>query len=284
MIQTSALKRLMQNRMAVVCGGICVFITLFSFLGPLILAPWLNIDGITPNLDLGPVGPTMQHWLGTDVLGRDMLIRTMEGGQIALKVGVIATVVAIVIGVTWGATAAYVGGTIDSIMMRIVDVLYSFPVIVFIVVIQSLLQKQSIYILYALIGATSWLTMARIVRGQVLSLRNREFVTAAQTLGMSSTRIMFRHIIPNTMGIVIVYATLSLPGVMLTEAFLSFLGLGVQAPLASWGTLVTEGAVQLAIYPWTLFGPGIIMSTMIFCLNFFGDGLRDALDPRTKLR
>jgi oligopeptide transport system permease protein len=182
--------------------------------------------------------------------------------------------------VTWGAIAAYAGGKIDFVMMRIVDVLYGFPTVAFVIVIMSVLSTASSYALYGFIGAISWLTMARIVRGAVLTLRNREFVEAARALGASHRRILFRHILPNASGPIIVYATLSLPSVMLTEAFLSFLGLGVRAPKASWGTLLTEGSSQILVYPWMLIFPSLMMGIAIISLNFLGDGLRDALDPR----
>ncbi len=277
-----AARRMLRNRMSVVCGILFVLICLFSFVGPMV-AQWLaGLDGVSQNTRLGASPPSWQHWMGTDTLGRDMMVRTMEGGRIAILVGFVATFVAVVIGVSWGATAAYVGGRIDDIMMRIVDVLYAFPVVVFVIVIMTVLESRSLYVLFALIGAVSWLNMARIVRGQVLSLRHREFVEAARGLGVSTTGILFRHIVPNTLGPIIVYATLSIPGVMLTEAFLSFLGIGVQAPRASWGTLVTEGASQIAVSPWVLLGPGIVMGITIFALNFLGDGLRDALDPQMR--
>jgi oligopeptide transport system permease protein len=260
----------------------------FCFLGPTLIELARGIDGVKPNADVGATAPSWAHWFGTDTLGRDMLVRTMVGGQIAITVGVIATAFALVIGVSWGAIAAYAGGKVDEVMMRIVDVLYGFPTIVFIIVVSAMLEgvikspMSKLFLLFALIGSISWLNMARIVRGQVLSLRHREFVEAGRALGASSGRIVFKHIIPNTLGPVIVYATLSIPSVMLTEAFLSFLGIGVQAPLASWGTLVTEGATQIAVYPWTLLWPGLTMSVTIFSLNFLGDGLRDALDPQMR--
>jgi oligopeptide transport system permease protein len=266
---------------AVACGAVFAAIAALSFLGPT-AAGWIaGLDGVTQRTELGAAPPSWSHWMGTDTLGRDMMIRTMEGGQIAILVGLVATAVALLIGVSWGATAAYAGGRVDEVMMRVVDVLYAFPVIVFVIVIMAVLESASLVVLFALIGAVSWLTMARIVRGQVLSLRHREFVEAARCLGVPGHRILLRHIVPNTLGPVIVYATLSIPSVMLTEAFLSFLGIGVQAPRASWGTLVTEGASQIAVNPWVLIGPGVVMGLTIFSLNFLGDGLRDALDPRS---
>ncbi|WP_428265060.1 ABC transporter permease [Haliangium sp.] len=277
-----AWRRLAKNRMAVICGALFVAICVFSFLGPY-LAAWLaGLDPISQDPSLGATPPSWRHWMGTDTLGRDMMVRTMDGGRIAILVGLVATAVALVIGVSWGAVAAYVGGKVDELMMRIVDVLYAFPVVVFVIVIMTVLDNRSLYLLFALIGGVSWLNMARIVRGQVLSLRHREFVEAARAIGVPGRRILFRHIVPNTLGPIIVYTTLSIPSVMLTEAFLSFLGIGVQAPQASWGTLVTEGVTQIAVSPWVLIGPGLLMGMTIFALNFLGDGLRDALDPHMR--
>lgn len=246
-----------------------------------IFGPWLSShDATAIDTQLGATPPSWAHWFGTDTLGRDLLVRTLIGGRIALLVAIITTIVAMVIGISYGAIAAYAGGRIDNAMMRIVDALYGFPTIVLIIVVMSVLGTRSLIALFALIGAISWLTMARITRGQVLSLRNREFVEAARALGATPTRIVLRHILPNAIGPIIVYATLALPQVMLTEAFLSFLGLGVQAPLASWGTLVTEGSTQIVVYPWLLVCPGAVMAVAVLSLNFVGDGLRDILDPR----
>ena len=268
--------------MALVCGYIVLFMVVFSILGPYVLQWTMGIDPVSMDRDALAQGPSLRHLAGTDPLGRDMLARIMEGGRWALAAGFSATLVALVIGVLYGAVAAYMGGKVDEIMMRAVDVLYAFPTIVFVIVIMAVLDTKNIVVLFALIGMISWLNMARIVRGQVLSLRQQEFVEASRSLGASTWRILTKHIIPNTMGAVIVYATLSLPSVMLREAFLSFLGLGVQAPRASWGTLVTEGASQILVSPWTLVGPGIAMGVTIFAMNFLGDGLRDALDPKQR--
>jgi oligopeptide transport system permease protein len=265
-----------RHRVAIVSGAIIAAIALACVLGPLLSSH----DGTAIDPQLGATPPSWAHWFGTDTLGRDMLVRTMIGGRIALLVAVVTTVIALAIGVTWGATAAYAGGRVDDAMMRIVDALYGFPTVVLIIVVMGVLGTRSLYALFALIGAISWLTMARITRGQVLSLRNREFVEAARALGAPPSRILFRHILPNAAGPVIVYATLALPQVMLTEAFLSFLGLGVQAPLASWGTLVTEGSSQIVVYPWLLVCPGVVMALTIVSFNFVGDGLRDVTDPR----
>jgi oligopeptide transport system permease protein len=277
-----AWRRLRKNRMAVACGAIFLFMCMFSFAGPLLAHWFVGLDGVSQDTRLGPAAPSWSHWFGTDQLGRDMLVRTMEGGRLAITVAITATLMSMIIGVTWGSISGYLGGRVDEAMMRFVDVMYAFPTLVFVIVIAATLRSQSIVLLFALIGAVSWLTMARIVRGQVLSLRHREFVEAARCLGASTPRILRKHIVPNTLGPVVVYATATMPGVMLTEAFLSFLGVGVQAPKASWGTLVSEGAGVIAVYPWMLVGPGIVMSVTIFALNFLGDGLRDAFDPQMR--
>jgi oligopeptide transport system permease protein len=277
-----AWRRLRKNRMAVICGWTFLVICVFSFLGPYLMDFLFAIRPEVQDFDALGEAPSLRHLMGTDPLGRDMLVRTMEGGRIAITVGLVATLVALILGVSYGAVSAYLGGKWDEVMMRFVDIMYAFPTVVFVIVVMAVFSLDSIVWLFALIGLISWLTMARIVRGQVLSLRNREFVEAARALGVPTTRIIFRHIIPNALGPIIVYATLSIPSVMLTEAFLSFLGLGVKAPLASWGTLVTEGASQILAAPWTLIGPGLIMGITIFSLNFLGDGLRDALDPQMR--
>jgi oligopeptide transport system permease protein len=268
--------------MAVVCSAVFVVVVVMCYLGPLV-ARAVGLDATTMNPQLGATPPTTVHWFGTDTLGRDMLVRVMIGGQIAILVALVTTAIAVAIGVTYGAIAAYAGGRVDNLMMRIVDALYGFPTVVFIIVVMAVTGTRSLVALFALIGAISWLTMARITRGQVLGLRQREFVEAARSLGVPPGRILARHVLPNAAGPVIVYATLALPQVMLTEAFLSFLGLGVQAPLASWGTLVTEGSSQIVVYPWLLVFPGVVMGTVILSLNFIGDGVRDAFDPRTRV-
>jgi oligopeptide transport system permease protein len=226
------------------------------------------------------------HPMGTDSLGRDMLARVLQGGRISLMVGIISTFVSLIIGISWGATAGYLGGKTDDLMMRIVDVLYAIPYMMIVIVLLAFFGGQTpfkqIFLLFAALGAVSWLTMARIVRGQIISLKNQEFVLAARATGVSTPKIIFRHLVPNALGPVIVYATLTIPSVMLQEAFLSFLGLGVQAPYASWGSLAQEGIQNIAVFPWQLIFPGVTMALTLFSLNFLGDGLRDALDPQMR--
>lgn len=291
-----AWRRLLKNKLAVFGMTVVAIITVASVTGPFIIK---QLTGITPDYiptDVallrsippltGPDGSfSWTHPMGTDNQGRDLLARVLQGGQISLMVGIIATLVSLIIGVSYGATAGYLGGRIDNLMMRAVDVLYSLPYIIIVIVLLSVFRSQTargqVVLLFVALGSVSWLTMARIVRGQVLSLKNQEFVLAARATGVSTLRIIFRHIVPNTLGPVIVYATLTIPTVMLTEAFLSFLGFGVQPPLASWGSLATDGIQNIGIFPWQLVFPGLTMALTLFSLNFLGDGLRDALDPQT---
>ena len=231
------------------------------------------------DLLLGAVGPSLAHPLGTDIFGRDMLTRIMYGSRISLAVGFLASSVAVFIGVFWGAIAGYSGGRIDVAMMRLVDILYALPFMIFIVLLMVVFGRN-ILLLFLAIGAVEWLTMARIVRGQVLALKQQQFIEAALSLGLSHWTIIRRHLIPNILSPVIVYATLTIPSVMLLEAFLSFLGLGVQPPESSWGLLISYGVETMEEYPWLIFFPGLFLSITLFALNFLGDGLRDALDPR----
>ena len=267
--------RLKKNRAAVTGGVVLIVMVVLA-----ILTPWIAPYGYeAQNLDLGATPPSAAHWLGTDIFGRDLLTQILFGGRISLAVGFIATAVALVIGVTWGAVAGYVGGRIDSVMMRFVDILYALPFMIFIILLMVVFGRN-ILLLFLAIGAVEWLTMARIMRTQVQSLRQQEFVEAAVSLGLPPSAIIFKHIIPNALGPIIVYTTLTIPSVMLLEAFLSFLGLGIQPPQTSWGLLISYGAETMEEYPWLLIFPGLALTITLFSLNFLGDGLRDALDVR----
>ena len=271
-----AIRRLIQNRAAMVGGITILVLVILAVFAPLI-APY---SYSYQNLDIGASPPSAEHLLGTDVLGRDLLSRLLYGARISLLVGFVATGVALVIGVSWGIIAGYFGGRIDSVMMRIVDVLYGLPFIIFIILLMVIFGRN-IWLLFAAIGAVEWLTMARIVRAQVIGLKNQEFVQAAQVMGVSNFSMFRRHILPNILGPIAVYATLTIPQVMLLEAFLSFLGLGIQPPMSSWGTLIRYGVESMEEHYWLLIYPGLTFTITLFALNFFGDGLRDALDPKT---
>jgi oligopeptide transport system permease protein len=292
-----AWRRLRKNRLAIVGMMVVSVVIVASIVGPPIirLLTGYTYDSIPSDSSLiksfppftAPDGTfSWAHPMGTDIAGRDILARVLLGGRISLMVGIISTLVSLVIGITFGATAGYLGGKIDEVMMRIVDVLYAIPYMMVVIVLLAFFGGQSplgqLFLLFAALGAVSWLTMARIVRGQVISLKNQEFILAARATGVSTWKIIARHLVPNTLGPVIVYATLTIPSVMLLEAFLSFLGLGVQAPLASWGSLAADGIQNIAIFPWQLLCPGITMAITLFSLNFVGDGLRDALDPQMR--
>lgn len=267
--------RLQKNHLAVV-GAVALVIVILS----VSLAPWISpYEYDAQNLDLGATAPSAAHWFGTDIFGRDLLTQILYGGRISLAVGFIATAVALVIGVSWGSVAGYCGGRIDAVMMRFVDVLYALPFIIFIILLMVVFGRNMI-LLFLAIGAVEWLTMARIMRTQVQSLKQKEFVEAATSTGLSPLVILYRHIIPNAVGPMIVYTTLTIPSVMLLEAFLSFLGLGIQPPATSWGLLIAYGAETMEEYPWLLIFPGAALTLTLFSLNFLGDGLRDALDVR----
>jgi ABC-type dipeptide/oligopeptide/nickel transport systems, permease components len=279
-----AWRRLRKNKLAVMGGIVILFIIVAAIIGPSIL---YQIYGYTyetipsERLLVRAMPPSWQHLMGTDPQGRDVLARILVGGRISLMVALVSTAVSLLIGVSYGAVAGYLGGKIDNVMMRFVDLIYAVPLMIIVIVLLALFEK-SLILLFATLGAVSWLTMARIVRGQVLSLKHQEFVEAARSIGVPTWKIIMRHLVPNTLGPVIVYATLTVPSVILQEAFLSFLGLGVQAPLSSWGTLASEGADNIAIFPWMIIFPGVTMALALFSLNFVGDGLRDALDPHMR--
>jgi oligopeptide transport system permease protein len=270
-----AWQRLRKNKMAV--GG-AIFVLLLALASVTSLfIPSLSYSA--QDLQLGAKPPSLAHWCGTDDLGRDQLARLLYGGCISLSVGLAATLVSVVIGVLYGTISGYLGGRVDSVAMRLVDILYALPFTIFVILLM-VIYGRNIYLLFMAIGAVEWLDMARIVRGQVMSLKRQEFVEAARALGLRKRRIILRHMIPNVLGIVIVFSTLIVPRVMLTEAFLSFLGFGVQPPQASWGTLIQDGARSWEEFPWLLFFPAGCFSLTLFSLNFLGDGLRDALDVR----
>jgi oligopeptide transport system permease protein len=245
------------------------------------VGPWFSPYGESDqDLELRATAPSAQHWLGTDPLGRDLATRILFGGRVSLLVGVLATAVAAVIGVGYGLIAGLSGRRTDALMMRLVDVLYAFPFITFVILLVVIFGRQFVLIFVA-IGAVEWLTMARVVRGQVLSLKDLEFVLAARASGAGFWHILFKHMLPNVMGPVIIYASLTVPGVMLLEAMLSFLGLGIQPPDASWGVLISEGAASMAVHPWMLIGPSVFFTLTLLALNLLGDGLRDAFDPKS---
>jgi oligopeptide transport system permease protein len=268
--------RLRKNRLAVFGLGALGVIALACFVGP-----WLSPYGYEEqNLELGAAAPNAKHWLGTDTLGRDLLVRLLYGGRVSIAVGLSATFVALTIGVVYGAVAGFFGGKRDAFMMRAVDIMYSLPFPIFVILLMVFFGRN-IILLFVAIGAVEWLTMARIVRGQVMALKKMEFIEAARSLGFGRRRIIFRHILPNILGPIIVYTTLTIPAVMLLEAFLSFLGLGVQPPMSSWGVLIKDGAEKMEEFWWLLVFPGTVFSLTLFSLNFLGDGLRDALDVRS---
>jgi oligopeptide transport system permease protein len=273
-----ARRRLLRNRAAVASMILLALLVLLAIVGPY-LTPYAY-DTISKN-DVWDSPLQNGHLLGTDALGRDLLARLLIGLRVSLAVGVTATFVSLVIGVIWGATAGYLGGRTDEAMMRIVDVLYSLPFIFFVILLMVTFGRNFI-LMFVAIGAVEWLTMARIVRGQTLSLKQREFIEAARAAGLRQGAIVGRHIVPNLLGPVVVYVTLTIPGVILAESFLSFLGLGVQEPLTSLGSLISKGAQDMELAPWLLIFPSIVMVVTLMAFNFIGDGLRDAIDPKDR--
>ena len=272
--------RLLKNKAAVVSGVIMALVIILVLAGPLLL-PW---EGDFTDWEHTSSPPSLEtgHWFGTDAVGRDILVRTLEGGRISLLVGLVATLVSLAIGVTYGAVAGYYGGVTDRVMMRIVDVVYALP-FMFLVILLMVVFGRNIVLIFVAIGAVNWLDMARIVRGQTLSLKNTEFVEAARACGVDHRAIIRRHIVPNLLGVVMVYMTLTIPQVILVESFLSFLGLGVQEPMSSWGALVNDGAQDMESAPWTLIFPAAFLTVTLYCFNYIGDGMRDALDPKDRL-
>ncbi len=279
-LYVDAWHRLLKNKAAVTALVVLFVMVLLVVVGPM-LSQW---DHEIPDWEHYSTPPSLEtgHIFGTDAIGRDLFVRTMIGGQISLLVGLLATLVSLIIGVTYGAIAGYMGGRIDNVMMRFVDAVYAMPFMFFVILLMVVFGRN-IFLIFIAIGAINWLDMARIVRGQTLSLKNKNFVEAARACGATEAQIIRRHIIPNLLGVVIVYVTLTIPQVILVESFLSFLGLGVQEPLTSWGALVNEGAQELETAPWSLMFPASFLAVTLFAFNFLGDGLRDALDPKDRL-
>ncbi len=272
-----AWRRLRANRATVVSLGVLGVVILLVLFGP-----WLSRYSVAfTDWDHISMAPSLAsgHWFGTDYVGRDLFVRTLAGGRISLAIGIAATGVSLLVGISYGAMAGFMGGRIDNIMMRVVDILYALPFMFFVILLMVVFGRNIILVFVA-IGAVNWLDMARIVRGQTLSLKQREFIEAARASGVSSITIVRRHIIPNLLGVVVIYVTLTIPQVILVESFLGFLGLGVQEPNASWGALINDGAQEMETAPWMLIFPALFLGLTLFCFNFIGDGLRDALDPK----
>ena len=273
-----ARRRLFRNKAAVTSMIVLGLLVLVAVIGPL-LVPF-HYDQIRKD-DVWMAPLQGGHLFGADSLGRDLFARLLMGLGVSMAIGVVATVVSLIIGVAWGAIAGYVGGRTDEVMMRIVDTLYSLPFIFFVILLMVTFGRN-IFLIFVAIGAVEWLTMSRIVRGQTLSLKQKEFVEAARAAGLSRGAIIARHIVPNLLGPVVVYVTLTIHAVIIAESFLSFLGLGVQPPMASLGTLINAGAQDMELAPWLLIFPSIVMIVTLMCFNFIGDGLRDAIDPKDR--
>lgn len=271
--------RFLRHRAAVASLAILALITLACVAGPWLLPH--AFDGTDWGAMSQPPALENAHWWGTDESGRDLLVRCLVGGRISLMVGLLATLASVAIGVAWGATAGFIGGRVDEVMMRVVDMMYAIPYLLIAILLVTLLGRE-FYLVVLAITAFSWMDMARVVRGQALSLRTREFIEAARAVGVPTHRLIARHIVPNLLGVVVVYATVTVPGVILTESVLSFLGLGIQEPMTSWGVLIEDGTGVMDAAPWLLLFPAGLLSITLYCFNFVGDGLRDALDPKDR--
>jgi oligopeptide transport system permease protein len=276
---SDARRRFLRNRAAIVSLGVLTLICLACVVGPWVLphafdsADWESMSA-APSF-------TNSHFWGTDDAGRDLLVRCLIGGRISLTVGLLATISSVTLGIVWGATAGFIGGKVDAFMMRIVDMMYAIPYLLIAILLVTILGRE-FYLVVLTITVFSWMDMARVVRGQTLSLRSMEYVEAARAMGVSTPRIIFRHIVPNLLGVVVIYTTVTVPGVILTESVLSFLGLGIQEPMTSWGVLIQDGAKTMEATPWILLFPAALLSTTLYCFNYIGDGLRDALDPKER--
>ena len=275
----SARTRFMRNKAAVFSLCLLCVITLACIVGPYLLQHAFD-SADWEAMSQAPTWTNM-HWFGTDESGRDLLVRTLIGGRISLMVGLMATIASVSLGIAWGATAGFVGGRVDAVMMRVVDIMYAVPYLLIAILMVTLLGR-AFYLVVITITVFSWMDMARVVRGQTLSLRSKEFVEAARAIGVPTHRIIFQHIVPNLLGVVVVYTTITVPGVIITESVLSFLGLGIQEPMTSWGVLIHDGAQVMEVSPWILLYPGALLSTALYCFNYIGDGLRDALDPNDR--
>jgi oligopeptide transport system permease protein len=271
--------RFLRNRAAVASLVVLALVALACVFGPMLLPN--AYDSVDWNLMSAPPTRAGWHLFGTDDLGRDLLVRTLIGGRISLMVGLLATLVSVCIGVVWGAVAGFVGGRVDGAMMRIVDMAYAVPYLLIAILVVTVFGRDILLVVGA-IAAFSWLDMARVVRGQTLSIKSREFIEAARAIGVPTWRIVFQHVVPNLMGVVVIYTSILVPGVILTESVLSFLGLGVQEPMTSWGVLIHDGAAVMAASPWMILFPAGALSITLYCANFIGDGLRDALDPKER--
>ena len=276
---SDARRRFFRNKAAVISLCVLIIICLACVIGPWVLPHAFD----SADWDAMSIPPSManSHFWGTDDAGRDLLVRCMVGGRISLTVGVLATISSVTLGILWGAIAGFVGGKVDAFMMRIVDMMYAIPYLLIAILLVTILGRE-FYLVVLTITVFSWMDMARVVRGQTLSLRSREYVEAARAIGVSTPSIIFRHIVPNLLGVVVIYTTVTVPGVILTESALSFLGLGIQEPMTSWGVLIYDGAKTMEASPWILLFPAALLSTTLYCFNFIGDGLRDALDPKER--
>ena len=271
--------RFMRNKAALVSLGLLLFVALACIVGPWLL-PHAFDSADWDAMSAAP-GWKNAHFWGTDDAGRDLLVRCLVGGRVSLTVGLLATLASVSLGIVWGATAGFIGGKVDALMMRIVDMMYAIPYLLIAILLVTILGRE-FYLVVLTITVFSWMDMARVVRGQTLSLRSMEYVEAARAMGVSTTRIIFRHIVPNLLGVVVIYTTVTVPGVILTESVLSFLGLGIQEPMTSWGVLIQDGAKAMEVTPWILLFPAGLLSVTLYCFNFIGDGLRDALDPKER--
>lgn len=276
---SDARRRFLRNKAAVVSLAVLVLVSLLCVVGPWLLPHAFD----SADWDAMSLAPTLRnaHFWGTDEAGRDLLVRCLIGGRVSLTVGLLATIASVTLGIVWGATAGFLGGKVDALMMRLVDMMYAIPYLLIAILLVTLLGRE-FYLVVFTITAFSWMDMARVVRGQTLSLRSMEYVEAARAVGVSTTRIIFQHIVPNLLGLVVIYTTVTVPGVILTESVLSFLGLGIQEPMTSWGVLIEEGARVMEVSPWMLLFPSALLSITLYCFNFIGDGMRDALDPKER--